>query len=118
MGKAFSKLIKFSHYRGFKGLRLISVIQLIISLCLIPLPLYFPHFLNLIVSFFQPHAGKTPDIYITILRYIVAYPIALLSGLNLLREFMLSRTEIIGFDIKRRQIIQLINFLMDNYEWK
>lgn len=118
MGKGLSRLIKFSHYRGFKGLRLISVIQLITSLCLIPFPLYFPQLLHFIVSIFQSNPDKIPDIYITTLRYMVAYPIAILSGLNLLREFMLSRTQVISFDIKRAQIRQLVNYLMDNYEWK
>jgi hypothetical protein len=91
---------------------------LIFSLCLIPFPLYFPHLLQFVISIFQSNPEKIPDIYVTILRYMVVYPIAILSALNLLREFMLSRTQIINFDIKRAQIRQLVNYLMDNYEWK
>ena len=118
MFPSISSLIKFKYYRNNKLLKFLSFIQCLLALLLIFFPLYFTYLLDLITSLFISNQIQIPKIYISILRYFFAIPIAILSVIHLIREFLLSKTQIVSFDIKRSQIIQLLNFLMDNYEWK
>jgi hypothetical protein len=107
------RLIKMRHYGRFKALRAISSVQFYLTLVITFLPLYFHPIIDIISSAFSitihPHT-----IYAL---FIFSWPIAILSAINVCREYLLSNAEIVTVNYKKDIIRNLILLVMDTYEW-
>lgn len=107
------RLIKMRHYGRFKALRAISFVQFYLTLVITFLPLYFRPIVDIISSIFSitihPHTIYS--------LYILSWTIAILSAINVFREYLLSDAEIVTVDYKRDIIRNLILLVMDTYHW-
>jgi hypothetical protein len=113
--------IRLKHYRHGRWLKITSAFQLILTIALIVLPFYVDNLLRIIASFKNFSILDYPEelsetSYLTTAFF--SWIIAVLSGINLIKEYLLSRTQIVGLDYKREIIKQLLTLLMDNYGWK
>lgn len=104
------RLFKMRCYGSSKALRFISSLHFGITLSLVFLPLY--------LNFFIGKIAKTPHAFIDIAITTMKYSISALSAINILREYLLSKTEIVASDYTKTLIRQLIVLLVDCYGWK
>ena len=113
MMPGIGRLIKMRHYGRFKALRVISFVQFYLTLVLTFLPLFFGYIVDIISSTFSitlhPHTIYS--------LYILSWTIAILSAINIIREYLLSNAEIVTVDYKRSIIRRLILLVMDTYGW-
>jgi len=108
------------HYGG-KGrawLKLLSKVNLWIDIFLLFLPFYFPRLFDLIVLLFQMNIHSDSRHVIHLAGRIVGGLIAGRSAIGLVREFLLSKTQIVKADFTKDLIRELITLLMDQYGWK
>jgi hypothetical protein len=108
-------LLKMKHYLGTGLLRGISAIQFWISIVLVAFPLYGAWLLNILAKIFGADSQLNQH---AIGYYLLIYGVPVLVSINLIREYCLSKNQIIGYDFKKELIRQLLDFLMDNYLWK
>jgi hypothetical protein len=118
MGVDIIRLLKMGHYRGRNWLRIVSTADFWIAFILFLFPWYFPYLANFVMAVYQ--LKTTPEVK-DVIYYtgrLVSIPIILQSILRLLREFWLSRYQIVGRDYMREAIRQSVTFLMDQYGWQ
>lgn len=104
------RLFKMRCYGSSRTLRVISSLQFWISFLLVFLPLY----LNFLIG----EITKPIHFGINIAIDFTKYSISVLSAINILREYLLSKTEIVNIDFTKTLIQQLLVLLVDRYGWK
>ena len=113
------RLLKMQHYgKGRWLLKALSGLNFWIAICLLFLPWYFPYLFDLIASILELPISQEIKKVVFVAGRIVAAIVAVQSAIGLIREFFLSRTQIVKADFIKDLVRQLITLLMDAYKWK
>lgn len=121
MFTSFLNLIKLKHYKGAKSLKIFSGLQFYLTLILIFLPFFSEFIFKAVLKLYEVDVTKIdPQIFKSaiVACNIFAWIIALLSAINLIKEYGLSKSNIVSLEFRKELIKQLITFLMDRYEWQ
>ena len=110
----FIRLIRLRHYGHLGKLKFFSALHFYLSVALVFLPLYFIPLMDEVQKTFKLQSAPT----VLVGLKVVAWIIAVMSGLNIIREYFLSRSQIVELGYKREMVAQLLNFLIDIYGWK
>ncbi len=114
-------LLRLKHYKKARLLKTLSGLQFYLTLLLIILPCLSDLIVRSLLNFYSIDVNlldATVFHSFLMLFNIFAWLIAILSAINLFKEFYLSKSNIVGFEFKKELIKQLITFLMDHYEWR
>ncbi len=113
------RLLKMQHYgKGRWVLKILSTGNFWISFCLLFSPWYFPYLFDLVAFILGITVPADTKNIAFVAGRIVAGLVALQSAISLIREFFLSRSQVVRADFIKDLIRQLITLLMDAYKWK
>ncbi len=97
-----------------------TAVHLLVSLALVFLPFYFEWLVTSIIQLFHPDLlkGGAVATIITVSQRTISILVAILAGLNFVKEFMLARGQLVEASLKRELVTHVLNFLMDFYGWE
>lgn len=112
------KLFLLPQYGRAKFLKVISAINLWIALILLFSPLFLPYLFKWISIHAEKIVKPETQKVIDELGFLFGLALLVQAGVNVIREYFLTKVQIVDIEFKKNLIRQIITLLMDVYGWK